>query len=115
MRLKRIYDWDAPEEEWVEQEEPCPTCNGEGVVGETAQVDCPDCEDGTRTRQIPPVAGVEVQHAGPKQHFSPRIIDGGQAEGWLSIAGNQLVIHGENKTLTYDIKRPPGRWEGEQR
>ena len=117
MRLKRLYDWDAPKAEWATREEQCATCNGKGVVINDANdgvVNCPDCEDGVRQVSVPPVSGVEVEHAGPEQHFSTRIIDRGLSEGWMSIANGQLSVNGENRTLVYDIKRAPGTYKGER-
>jgi len=114
MMLKRLYDFDAPEAEWVTREEPCETCDAKGVVVNESLdgvEPCPDCEGGMRSRLIPPVVGVEVVRAGPLQKFSPKIVARGQAEGWLSTQGVELVIHGENKTLTYQINRVPGRYE----
>lgn len=117
MQLKRLYDKEAPAAEWLTVEEECQTCQGKGkVVNEAADglADCAACSDGVRTRQVPPVAGVEVQRVGAvgtMQNFSPRLIEGGRAEGWLALAGNQVIITGVNKVLTYDIQRVPGRYE----
>ncbi|MDE8535594.1 hypothetical protein PZC41_14935, partial [Staphylococcus aureus] len=71
---------------------------------------CPDCTAGITTRMIPPVSGVQVLHAGPKQNFSPNLVSGGQAEGWLSISGDKLTITATNKTLIYKVNRRPGKY-----
>jgi hypothetical protein len=114
MRLKRIYNHDAPKEEWVTRAELCPTCSGKGkVVNEALDgvKDCPDCEDGIRKTQIPPVVTVEVQYAGDFQKFSPKIVAQGRKQGWLSLEGNHLTIFGVNEKLVYEIGRVPGRYE----
>ena len=108
MRLKRIYDHDAPKKKWMSRQEECATCQGKGVVvNETLDgvKDCPDCTDGVRTIPVPPVAGIEVQHVGAsgKQNFSVRLINGGLSESWLSIERGRVIIHGVNKTLTYKV------------
>lgn len=60
------------------------------------------------------VTGVEVKYAkavGSEQHFSPRLIEGGIAEGWLSTDyTKKLTIDGENKELVYEILRRPGTY-----
>ena len=84
MRLKRIYNKEAPKKEWIETDD---------------------------NRLVPPVAGVIIQHAGPKQNFSPNLVWIGQKEGWLSLAGTELTVTGQNRTLIYDILRVPGRYE----
>lgn len=56
----------------------------------------------------PMVRGVTVLEADQAQNFSPRFLDGGVAEGWLTMERGKIVIHGENRTLTYRIKLPPG-------
>lgn len=114
MRLKRIYNKEAPKKDWTEVGETCQTCKGKGVII-NATLDgidkCPDCTDGQVVRLVPPVAGVEIQHAGPRQNFSPNFVWGGQQEGWLSMQGVELTIAGVNRTLIYDILRVPGRYE----
>lgn len=93
MQLKRIYNHDAPKKEWVSR------------TG----------SDGT-SQQIPPVTGVEIRRHGgidSRQKFTPRLVDRGQREGWLSLAGVELTIAGENKTLIYKINRVPGRYDDE--
>lgn len=112
MRLKRVYNHDAPEEEWVTDEEDCPTCGAKGVVVNEAGdglEDCSDCEgEGVRVRQIPPVAGVEIQQASKHQKFTPHIVEEGTYQGWITMADGQIIVDGENGRLVYDIVRTPG-------
>ena len=54
------------------------------------------------------VVGVKVKHAGDKQHFSPRIIERGVAEGWMSLERGVITIHSDEGDVVYKIKAPPG-------
>lgn len=116
MRLKRVYDHNAPQLAWGERKESCETCKAKGkVVNETLDgvVDCPDCLGGVRHIPVPPVMGVVVQHAGPKQNFSPNFVEGGQEEGWLSVHRKNLTIKATNGDWVYEIMRRPGRYGAE--
>lgn len=117
INLRRIYDYDAPPEQWSTLSESCSACRGRGkqlsATGD-AIVECPDCEAGQITRRIPPVAGVEILQAGDVMHFSTRFVAGGQAEGWLEIDDGALAINGTNTKVVYRIKRAPGRYDGER-
>lgn len=148
MYLKRLYDWSAPQDDWQTQREVCPVCEGRGKVLSDDGSEIVSCPVGSkkaaehvwhgpegaqgeyihkanaqgvfeRTRSVPPVTGVEVLRHGERQNFSERLVFGAQREGWLSIEGNELHISGANKTLTYRILRPPGRYplddDGEER
>ncbi len=92
MRLKRVYNKDAPKKEWIEVKE--------------------QDKDGNEVKRlVPPVVGVIIQHAGPRQNFSPNLVYIAQGEGWMTLAGTELTITGQNRTLVYDILRVPGRYE----
>ena len=54
------------------------------------------------------VRGVTVLEDGPEQNFSPRLIERGVTEGWLTVQRGEIIIHGDNRTLTYRIVLPPG-------
>lgn len=84
MKLKRLYNKEAPKKDWIKTDD---------------------------DRLIPPVSGVRILHAGPKQNFSPNLVYIAQKEGWMSISGNELIITGENRTLVYDILRVPGKYD----
>jgi hypothetical protein len=56
----------------------------------------------------PMVRGVTVLESAAEHNFSPRLLDGGIAEGWLTMERGKVIIRGENKTLTYRIVLPPG-------
>lgn len=60
------------------------------------------------TGGAPAVRGVKVLRTSPRQHFSPRFIEGGIAEGWLSMADRAITIHAEGGRITYRIERGPG-------
>lgn len=116
MYLKRFYDWSAPEEKWTMNRIVCATCRGAGAIlrdGEPRL--CPDCSGGIIEKEIPPVAGVDVLKAGPKvKHFSTRFVKRGQAEGWLELGAEELMIVARNMTLVYEIVRKPGRYGNEK-
>lgn len=114
MRLKRLYNHDAPAKEWVTRQEVCPTCKGKGKIVNAAAdglEKCPDCKDGAQSVKVPPVVGVEVLQAGPQQNFSPDLVFNGQKEGWITTQGEQLVLTGSNVVLTYRILRVPGKYD----
>jgi len=117
MRLKRLYDREAPKKEWGERVETCPTCKGKGVVvnqSRTGVDQCPaGCEAGRLVTKVPPVSGVQVLHAGPEQHFSPNFLEGGMKESWLSMDTDQITIHGADGDLVYKVLRTPGRYGDE--
>lgn len=58
----------------------------------------------------PTVIGVRVltETKNGVQKFTPNLVEGGAAEGWLSVANGKITIHGENGDCVYAIKRPPG-------
>lgn len=58
----------------------------------------------------PKVSGILVLHAGPVQHFSPDFLAGAQAEGWLTHADGQVIIHGQAGAVVYRVVREPGRY-----
>lgn len=92
MLLKRTYDVDAPKARWrprLERGRPVKGADGQDVL-------------------VPPVNGVEVLRAGPRQRFSPDLVVRGAAEGWLELKGDRLVLRGTNVTLKYRVARTPG-------
>lgn len=80
MLLKRLYNHDVPTDQWTERE----------------------------GRAVPPVRGVEIRSAPDHQHFTPRLMDAGQREGWLVRDGNLITLRGVNRTVTYQIVSGPG-------
>jgi len=61
-----------------------------------------------RSGDEPKVKGIKVLHAGDEHHFSPRLIEGGVSEGWLSMSQGKIIIHGEGGDVAYKIVRAPG-------
>jgi hypothetical protein len=61
---------------------------------------------------------LEIQHVvevGGTQHFSPKLVERGAAEGWLTMGGGKIVLktaEGE-PDLEFAIIAPPGRYEDE--
>jgi hypothetical protein len=56
----------------------------------------------------PIVRGVTVLESDPTQNFSPRLIEKGVSEGWLTMERGKVIVRGDNQTLTYRIVLPPG-------
>jgi hypothetical protein len=50
---------------------------------------------------------IKVQRAGPKQHFSTRIVERGATEGWLTLGGGSIKLD-TKPPLSYKIVRAPG-------
>lgn len=55
---------------------------------------------------------LEIEHSGtkPEQHFSARLVQRGQEEGWMHIQDGKLILYAQPDNLVYDIKRAPGRY-----
>jgi len=62
----------------------------------------------TTEPKAPKLKGVRVLRAGPRQNFSPELIQKGSAEGWLSLAKGRLVIEAEGGPIAYAVKCGPG-------
>lgn len=58
----------------------------------------------------PPVDHFLIQHTGvqAEQNFSQKMIEAGQAAGFLTISKGELIIHAKPEDLTYKILRGPG-------
>lgn len=55
----------------------------------------------------PVVSGVKLLRANKRQHFSQSFIDGGMAEGWLSVGGGKITVTGTNGKAEYLIVARP--------
>ena len=109
MELKRVYD--IPEG-WVKKvnEEIPLVVDGKPVLDRGVQVMTlvdPTKEKGACLNP-PPVRGVEVRRAGPRQKFSPEQLATGAKIGYLSMADGHVTLKAENVTLVYKIVRTPG-------
>lgn len=51
---------------------------------------------------------LEASAPGSGQHFTPRFVDEGLADGWLTLSGTRLVLIGTGGALIYRLDRPPG-------
>lgn len=111
MQLKRLYDHEAPRDDWRTRRRQCPGCRGQGVViNETRDgVDpCPnECESGVLAELVPPIKGIQILHAGDRQNFSTGFVEGALGEGWLEIGGGQIRVLGDPPAI-YRILRGPG-------
>lgn len=56
------------------------------------------------------VTSVEIRHTGvsAEQNFSRRMVLQACSDGWMRLAGDQLIVVGEPEDLVYTIKRAPG-------
>lgn len=131
LTLKRVYDHEAPPERWGTITSQCPTCMGRGVVineqgtGVEACSGCPLLEQktyasgstaplaaprgtGEIVRRVPPVKDVEVVSAKDRHHFSTRLIEGGIAEGWLSMGQGKITVGNGPASVVYTIVSGPG-------
>jgi len=54
------------------------------------------------------VIGVEILNAKGPHNFSQRFLDGGAAEGWLSLGKGKIIIEGSNGSAIFKIVTTPG-------
>ena len=64
-------------------------------------------EDGSMISHVDFLAGGEV---GDAQHFSPRILERGMAEGWLSIVDGRVILRTADgdPSIEFSILEAPG-------
>ena len=63
----------------------------------------------TKLRLLPlKVRGVKIQHAGKRTKLTPRTLEMGLSEGWLSADKGKVIFHGEDGDVEYKIFRQPG-------
>lgn len=82
--------------------------------GVTVEEDRDDDGNVTERREVFDECQVRVQHLSPVWHPSPRVIDKGLTEGWLSMGKGQLTLHTEDgdDDVVFDILAPPDRKQG---
>ncbi len=51
---------------------------------------------------------IRILRAGPRQHFSPELVQRATAEGWMSLVQGVLTLHGEDGDVRYRMLRSPG-------
>ena len=54
------------------------------------------------------VSHVEVLSGGDAQRFSPRVVEKGLMEGWMSIGQDSITIKAKPTDMVYSIKCQPG-------
>lgn len=52
---------------------------------------------------------VEIVQLSPEWHLSPRVMEKGVAEGWMSVAKGRLTLHTPTGDVEYEIVAPPDR------
>lgn len=88
MKVKRIYDHEAPPEKWADA-----------------------LDEKGESKKVPPVKCLRILHAGPRQKFSTKFIGGGTQDGWLELSGGVISIKTEEGTpLRYRVLREPGHF-----
>lgn len=57
------------------------------------------------------ISAIRILHLSPRWHISPRIMEKGVAEGWMSVSKGKLTLHTEDgqDDVVYDIVAPPDR------
>lgn len=55
----------------------------------------------------PRLVGVKLLHGGPRQRFSPGLIERGIVEGWIQLGDNMVKLR-TDPPATYKIVRMPG-------
>ena len=112
MLLKRIYNWDAPKKDWTMRIDACEPCKGKGMVVNEAcdgVVPCPEkCDSGVLKKSIPPVVAIKILNASPVMHFSPRLIEQGSMQGWLTVSSGKVILKGVDGEVSYKITDVPG-------
>lgn len=58
------------------------------------------------------VSHIEMQRSTERWHASPRVVEKGIAEGWLSVGGGKLTIKTavDDQDVVYKIDRGPGHY-----
>lgn len=54
------------------------------------------------------VSGVIVMGYGGEHHFTPKLVEMGVAENWLTMGNGQITVVGKNKSASFKIVRTPG-------
>ncbi len=60
----------------------------------------------------PVVSGIKLKRlsADGKQKITPKMVEIGQSERWLSHVGSKIVIHSEGGNVVFNIVQEPGRY-----
>lgn len=56
------------------------------------------------------IAWIEDTPPPSVHHFSPRLVQRGAEEGWLSLMQGKIVLHGPKHDVSYRIKKGPGAY-----
>lgn len=116
MLLKRIYNIEAPAEQWLGRRSPCATCRAKGVVitADLSGVEpCATCHGAKEVVDtVPPLAHVELRHTGTTagQNFSGGLVEAALREGWMTVSPGKITLHVQPEELVYSITRMPGRY-----
>lgn len=50
---------------------------------------------------------VEIQHLSKEWHISPRVLENGVSEGWMSVGGGKAILNTPEGPVEYLIASPP--------
>ena len=56
------------------------------------------------------VKGVHVLRSKAVEHWSPKLVQTGIAEGWLAAGAGKFTVTGDNQTIEYRVIRGPGTY-----
>ncbi len=102
MHFKRIYDHEAPKDDWSERTEVKTVKVLDQKTGELVDHEIKE------TRKFPPVKHMKIIHAGDRWNFSTRVMAMGVKEGWLTHSNDRVGIKTEDGSLDYNVNREPG-------
>jgi hypothetical protein len=54
------------------------------------------------------VNGVKVLRSHKIEHLSPNIIERGVSQGWLTMGGGRVIVHGSDGDVVFQLVRYPG-------
>lgn len=110
MKIRRILDWDAPRSTWPAPKEPLTKPIVDPRTGKKVVAVDPDSGAEVIPQIVPPMVGIELLSAPPKQKFDEKKIKDYIAAGWLKKTETHfIIVHSEGETH-YRIVRKPGRY-----
>ena len=98
MRVKKHFDWAAPRDKWLKRTPADPPVVHPGT--------------GERLMIMPPVAYLEIQRLGARQHIPPKTIGRPELEGIIVLdeEAETITIKTELGSLVLNVERVPGRY-----
>ena len=125
MEIKRFHTITSPSGEVLDRETLLNSPQARGIIAEleamqiasgkpkqviTAQEIFKAMIERGTIRELEVQSIVEVDRLTDTQVFSPNVIAGGIAEGWLDASDKTITIHTTDGDLVYNIVKKPGRY-----